>query len=213
MSTYGPEDPQIREHISKDTLITLLRQLKPHEDRPAFVAISGYGGSGKSTFAQGVSKAIGSDTAVIPIDDFIIGARDERSVDWRTFDRSRLHDDIIEPASVGKTLRYQRYNSGDWVANRGGDWIEVTVGKVVIVEGCGILHPTLLPHYDFSAWIDLPQPRALESAKYRDASEIELFGDDDTAALWDNVWGPNDKDFFETFRPDLNATVLVEPQF
>lgn len=70
-----------------------------------------------------------------------------------------------------------------------------------------------MPFYDYSAWIDCPQDIALVSAKKRDVNEVELFGDDDTSLLWDTVWGPNDSDYFEQFRPDLSATVLVEPQF
>ncbi len=189
-----------------------IQDLQPRDDRPIFVAISGFGGSGKSTLAKEISSKLPSST-VIPIDDFIIGARTERSGDWQTFDRTRLRNDVIEPAHIGKVLKYQKYNSGDWVNNKGGALVEVTIGQVVIIEGCGILHPDLLPYYDCSAWINLSQERALESAKKRDANETELFGDDDTERLWDEVWGPNDREFFATFRPDLRATVLVEPQF
>ncbi len=213
MSAPNLKNEVSREHISKEYLTELLHGLKPHGDSPAFVAISGYGGSGKSTLAFGIGEALRGKATVIPIDDFIIGANDERSGDWRTFDRGRFHYDVIEPARIGRTISYQKYNSGDWVNGRGGDWVEITIGQVVIIEGCGILHPALMPSYEFSAWIDLPQDRALKSAKYRDSSEIELYGDADTDALWDEVWGPNDKDFLDTFRPDLNATLLVEPQF
>ncbi|MEO5627545.1 MAG: hypothetical protein ABIQ89_01505 [Candidatus Saccharimonadales bacterium] len=213
MRTPNPDNPTQREHISAEHLAEFVKGLEPRGDKPAFVAISGFGGSGKSTLATRIGEMIGEEATVVPIDNFIIGARDERSEDWHTFDRERLDHDVIQPARIGEILRYQRYNSGDWVNNRGGDWVETTVGRIIIIEGCGILHPALMPAYDLSAWIDLPQYRALESAKYRDASEVELFGDDDTVVLWDEVWGPNDKDFLDNFRPDLHATVLIEPQF
>jgi hypothetical protein len=150
---------------------------------------------------------------VVPIDDFITGERAQRSPDWATFDRHRLKTDVLDVASVDSTLRYRQYNSGEWVSGKGGSWRELQVGRLVIIEGCGIIHPLLTPYYTVSAWIDCPQERALVSAKKRDESETDLFGDDDTSQLWDEVWGPNDRDFYINFRPDQNATVLVEPQF
>lgn len=202
-----------QQRLTREGLIEVIRDAESIGNRPSFVAISGFGGSGKSTLALAVAEALGEATTIVPIDDFIIGARDERSRDWRTFDRERLYREVITPARIGEVLRYQKYNSGDWVNGRGGNQVEITIGQTVLIEGCGILHPSLMDNYNCSAWIDLPQDRALSSAKHRDATEIELFGDDDTATLWDKVWGPNDADFFKTFRPDQNATVLVEPQF
>ncbi len=199
--------------VSKEELIEVIRTIASNKNRPVFVAISGFGGSGKSMLAHAVADALGEETVVVPIDDFIIGARNERSDDWRTFDRQRLRRDVLESAVPGKTLCYQKYNSGDWANNRGGDWREVNAGQIIIIEGCGTLHPSLMPSYDCSAWIDLSQEQALISAKTRDLANIELFGDDDTARLWNDIWGPNDADFFKAFRPDQNATFLVEPQF
>lgn len=62
-------------------------------------------------------------------------------------------------------------------------------------------------------WINCPQEDALRSSKSRDRAETELFGEDDTDTLWDEVWGPNDADFFSKYRPDEVADVLVEKQF
>lgn len=199
-------------NLSPADFVRNLEGMPTPRERPTFVAISGFGGSGKSTLAQKIAHEL-RDSTVIPIDDFIVGARTQRSGDWATFDRGRLKKDILERAKIGQSLRYQVFNSGDFVAGRNNKSREVTIGNFVIIEGCGIIHPDLTDFYDCSAWINLPQERALESAKSRDAHEQALFGDDDTAKLWDEVWGPNDRDFFDTFRPDLHATVLIEPQF
>lgn len=176
------------------------------------VAISGFGGSGKSTLAAFVASSFDGAT-VIPIDDFIMGERTQRSADWHTFDRDRLRRDVLEAARLGQHLRYQRFHSGEWAHRQGGSWREVRVGKLLIVEGCGVIHPSLMPYYDFSAWVDCPQAEALKIAKARDRSEPTLFQGDDTTKLWDEVWGPNDKDFFDTFRPDKLADALVERPF
>lgn len=205
-------DTALRPRLSKNELLELIQTLRPVHDRPAFVAISGFGGTGKSTLAESLRTSL-EDASVIPIDDFIIGERTQRSTDWATFDRGRLRHDVLDVASIGRPLSYQRYNSGEWAEGRGGTWREVEIGQFVIIEGCGVIHPSLTQYYDASAWIDCTHESALESAKKRDQSEVELFGNDDTDRLWDEVWGPNDLDFFKAFRPDVLATVLVEPQF
>lgn len=153
------------------------------------------------------------EVSVIPIDDFIIGDRTERSTDWRTFDRNRLRHDVLDVARPGNILRYQRFNSGEWANGESGTEREMQVGKIMVVEGCGVIHPTVMSYFDYSAWIDCPQEKALVSSKQRDSAETRLFGDDDTNALWDEVWGPNDQDYFNRFRPDLLVDVLIEKQF
>ncbi len=197
--------------VSKEGLLRAVQNMRPKDARPVFVAISGFGGTGKSTLAAFLSASL-KRASVVPIDDFIIGERTQRSTDWATFDRERLTHNVLEPARIGQTIRYQQYNSGEWVQGRGGSWREIEIGQLVIIEGCGILHPSLMPHYDISAWIDCPHDVALESAKRRDRQSGELFENDDTDKLWNEVWGPNDLDFFTTFKPDMLATILVERQ-
>lgn len=198
--------------LTRDGLITLIKAIKPREGRPAFVAISGFGGSGKSTLALNLCENL-SGADIVPIDDFIVGPREQRSGDWQTFDRERLRRGILEQAHFGEPLSYRKYNSGEWVNGRGGKVRTVTPRQVLIVEGCSVIHPELMPYYDCSVWIDCSQDIALANAKQRDQTETSLFGDDDTAKLWDEIWGPNDRDYFETFRPDQMVSVLLEPQF
>lgn len=186
--------------------------LELHGSKPSIVAISGFGGSGKSTLAATISNELPG-SVVVPVDDFIIGARDERSADWSTFDRQRLRTEVIDRATTGSTLRYQAYNSGEWVQGLGGSWRELEIGHLVIVEGCSVIHPELISFYDSSAWINCSQSRALDTAKARDALELGLFRGEDTARLWDEVWGPNDRDFFNGYRPDLLAEFVIERQF
>jgi len=200
-------------HLTRDELIALIKTIEPREGRPAFVAISGFGGSGKSTLALNLCKSLDETADVVPIDDFIVGPREQRSGDWQTFDRERLRQDVLERARVGKPFSYRRYNSGDWVNGRGGSLRIVTPRKILIIEGCSVIHPDLMPYYDCSVWVDCPQEVALANAKQRDQTEIDLFGDDDTDRLWNEFWGPNDRDYFETFHPDHLANVLLEPQF
>lgn len=91
-------------HLTIDELITLIKTIKPQKGRPAFVAISGFGGSGKSTLASNLCNNLG-EADIVPIDDFIVGPREQRSGDWQTFDRARLRQEVLERAYVGISLR------------------------------------------------------------------------------------------------------------
>jgi len=193
-------------------LTTQIQTLKSHKTKPVFIAISGFGGSGKSTLAAELCENL-TNCAIVPIDDFIVGARSQRSTDWRTFDRERLRRDVLEKARINKPLSYKRYNSGDWVSGQGGQLRMIRPAKFMIIEGCSVIHPSLMSYYDYSVWIDCSHKLAMENAKRRDRSETDLFGTDDTDRLWDEVWGPNDKDYFNKFRPDKLASVLVEPRW
>ena len=66
--------------ISKEELVYHIQQIEPLGTKPVFVAISGFGGSGKSTLANFAVEKLES-ASIIPIDDFIIGERTQRSTD------------------------------------------------------------------------------------------------------------------------------------
>lgn len=191
--------------MTTDALTQKLTDLSPKSDKPIIVAVSGYGGSGKSTLSAKLSATLG-DTVVVPIDDFIIGPRDQRSGDWQTFDRKRLRREVLETARIGKALRYQANNSGEWVSGQGGKWTTIVPHRYLIIEGCGILHPLLMPYYDYSVWIDCSGETAWGQAKQRDKSEGH-----ESDKLWDEVWVPNDQDFFNTYHPDKLASGIVQP--
>ena len=184
-------------------LVDQIHGLKKPPGRPLIIAISGFGGSGKSTLASRLAAALTS-TAVIPIDDFIRGPKDELSNDWHTFDRQRLRRDVLIPTHKQRPIRYRQYRSGEWVAGKGGAWRSVSPQNYLIIEGCSVLHPTLMSYYDLSVWIDCPEPFALLQAEERDLNE----GNDDVA-LWNDVWRLNDVVYFNTFHPDTLASIIV----
>ena len=76
---------------------------------------------------------------------------------------------------------------------------------MVIFEGIRLLQPELSPFFDITVWIDCPQEIALERAKARDRAQGE---GEETVSLWDTDWGPKDKAYFETYRPDKLASFL-----
>jgi adenylate kinase family enzyme len=77
-------------------------------DFPVLIAIEGYGGSGKSTFAAALSAALGR-AYVVPIDDFIVKEKiTDPSWEKGAFDRQRLEDQVLKPARNGEAISYQK---------------------------------------------------------------------------------------------------------
>src|ERR1700689_2072235 len=99
--------PKRCESMTVAELTNHLKDLQPKPDRLLIIAVSGYGGSGKSSLAASLAKVLG-ETEVVSIDDFITGPKHERSADWHTFDRERLRTEILDVARPDRSLTYRQ---------------------------------------------------------------------------------------------------------
>jgi uridine kinase len=187
--------------MKQEELISKIEALKTTKDRLIIIAISGYCGSGKSMLAHYLKWRL-KEAEVVSIDDFIIGPPDQRSSEWDTFDRDRLKNDILKVVRPNKPIRYLQYQSGIYASHRPGKTRTIVPQKYLIIEGCSVIQPSLMHYYDFSIWIDCPFDLAIERAKERDRMQGM-----DNDKLWDEVWEPNDIDFFSKYSPDKLATV------
>lgn len=164
-----------------------------------FVAISGFGGSGKSSLADKLQHRFKlSSNQLIRIDHLY--SRDPNGpgmldqVDWVKLIQ------ILENAHAGLPLRYEgRAYRGEKIC------VDADLPHVVITEGIRLLQPRLMEFFDIAIWIRCPQDLALERAKKRDLAQGE---DPQTVALWDSDWGPKDKAYFDAFEPEKLATFL-----
>jgi uridine kinase len=168
------------------------------------VGISGFGGSGKSTLARSLVESVAS-SARIRGDDFLDPDRShQRSDDWDGVERLRLREEVLDPFRAGRASVFRRF---DWSVRQLGAPEVVPNTDVLIVDAVGLFHPELDGALDVQIWVDVDLATATERGKARDRS---LGRDHDQ--LWDTVWAPNDRDFMQRFRPDLNADILYRPE-
>lgn len=177
-------------------LASLQAQALGAKKSPFIVAISGFGGSGKSTLAAKLAEALGS-AEVISIDAFVVNHLRGRSAEWADFDRERFREEVLVPAQQGQPITYGIYN---WQADAVDQQRVVPKAKFLIVEGCSLFHPALVPFYDFSVWVDVELEEAARRGIARDRAQGADWDD-----RWLEVWMPNERDFFEKYQPKTMA--------
>lgn len=192
--------PQERATTGFQDLITRIKTIQ-NEKSHVVIAISGFGGAGKSSLADKLYKYFNiKESQVIRIDHLYgpnpTGPGIFDQTDWP------LLTQILQNVRAGKKLSYQGKGYRGEVIDR-----DEELPKVVIVEGVRLLQPNLMQYFDLSVWIDCPHTVALERAKARDRGQGEI---EETVALWDTDWGPKDAIYFDTYHPDKMASFLYE---
>ena len=166
---------------------------------PILIAVEGYGGSGKTTFANALAKELG-DACVISMDDFIVKEKlTELSWDKGGFDRKRLEDQVLKPLKRGEKARYQKLM---WTDNSLSDFIESPNTRYVIIEGISSYHPGIAHYYDYKIWIDTPMHIAKERGHARD-------GSNENAQFWD-LWEANDIAYQQKYHPERIADFIFD---
>lgn len=184
-------------HSSLTQVVSELR-LRRQPGSVFLIAIEGFGGSGKSTFAVSLKEGLGS-AFVVNIDDFIVKERiTDPSWDKGAFDRRRLEKQVLIPASGNQPVSYQRMI---WETNLLSEPIIVPKVDFLIVEGISSYHPDIAHHYGFKIWIDTPIEVARDRGRARD-------GDNENAQHWD-LWAASDLAYQEHFHSELVADLVV----
>ena len=169
------------------------------------IGIGGRGGSGKSTLARLLRGSLPEST-VVELDDFYLPSdlRQRRresgtgelgaDFDWR-----RLHDQVLEPLSLGQETQYQRY---DWESDTMAEWHDVSPGGIVIVEGIYATRPELRALYDLTIWVDAPRELRLERGLERDGPEAR--------GRWLEEWMPDEDRYVERTRAPDHVDLVVD---
>lgn len=173
--------------------------IRSSDNKPALIAIEGFGGAGKSTVAEKLKTALGN-AYVIGIDEFIVKENILKpSWDNGGFDRSRLEKEVLVPFNSGVPIKYQ---SLDWESNSLSEPTQVPKVDYLIIEGISTYHPEIEKYYDFKIWVDLPMDEAKRRGHLRD-------GSNENAANWD-LWHQNDLDYLAKYHPDKRADFVFD---
>ncbi|ANS63847.1 hypothetical protein SLINC_1623 [Streptomyces lincolnensis] len=145
-------------------LASRLRRLPPSCGPVRLIGVDGHAGSGKTTFAGELARAL-EDAPVLHLDD--IASHDEL-FDWT----GRLLSQVIEPLARGESAHYRPY---DWHARRFGPPRALPPAPAVLLEGVGAGRRALRPYLAHLLWMELPAEEAWTRGRSRDGEEQRDF--------------------------------------
>jgi uridine kinase len=172
-------------------LARTLRSLPPRSGPVRLVAVDGPGGSGKTTYADRLARALDG-APVVHTDDFVDSWADATGF-W-----PRWEEQVLAPLVAGRSGRYQRY---DWVAGRLAAWREVPPAPVVILEGVSSARSAVAGSLTLAVWVEAPAEERSARALLRDGSG--------TAVDW-AIWRAQEERHFAWDRTRERADVVVD---
>lgn len=169
---------------------------------PAIIAVSGFGGAGKSTFANALSMEM--NIPIIEVDSFFKGFHITNYSKWECMDFTRLEKDVCLPFSKGtKQIMYQEF---DWGNDSPGDMKIIRHHGKIIIEGIGLFRPELLNYFSYMIWIDCPIEEAIRRGKQRELARDNTSQDQ----YWDGIWRRNDEECWSAFKPEKIADEIIK---
>jgi uridine kinase len=154
------------------------------------VAIDGLGGSGKSSFARHLARALG-DVPIVQTDDF---ASWDNPTDWWP----QLLERVLVPLSKGEPARFER---SQWGGERDGELVEIEPTEFMILEGVTASREAFAPYLSYSIWVEAPADVRLKRGLDRDGP--------DALEQWQG-WMAEEDRYLERERPDERADLVIE---
>ncbi|MEV0848742.1 hypothetical protein AB0J21_23195 [Streptomyces sp. NPDC049954] len=189
----------------------MLRGLAPSCGPVRLIGVDGHAGSGKSTFARRLARALGG-APVLHLDDL---ASHEAPFDWT----KRLDTQVLEPFAHGAAASYTPY---DWVERRFGAPRSLAAARHVLVEGVGAGRRALRPRLAYLWWMDLARERSWARGRARDGPELAGFWDgwvqderrhfaDDPSRPFADAWVRERGEGYEVHKRDEPDTSTTTP--
>lgn len=128
------------------------------------VAVDGPAGSGKTTYAGALARALGS-AQVVHSDDF--------PVPWQEGPGAWFHAvqaQVLEPLSRGMPGSFDRY---DWVNDTYAERVTVPAAPVLVLEGVGTARRSIAHLLAFTIWVEAPQAVRFARVLERDGAGLE----------------------------------------
>ncbi|MEV8534126.1 hypothetical protein [Streptomyces sp. NPDC051211] len=130
------------------------------------IGIDGHAGSGKSTFAERLARALGG-VPVLHLDDV---ATHEELFGWT----ERFREQVLVPLAAGRAAHWAPY---DWVERRFGPARVLEPVPLLLIEGVGAGRRAVRPHLARLLWMETPREQSWGRGRDRDGSELAGFWD------------------------------------
>lgn len=167
----------------------------------SIIAVSGFGGAGKSTFSDLLGTI--TDIPVIRLDSFARDRLENNPVMWDSMDFDRLEKEVLIPFSSG--AGHITYGNYHWGENRITKTNTIENKGKLILEGVGLLRPSINKYFSYKIWVDVPKDEAVRRGKKRDREVHNVDRDEN----WDGIWMRNDTEYFDTFKPKWQTSFLL----
>jgi uridine kinase len=170
--------------------------------KPILIGISGFGGSGKSTFALALGEKLKA--PVVGVDSFAKHNVHKDYEFWDIIDFNLIEKEVIKPfLSWKQEISYKEF---DWKKNGFGEQVSFKNHGILVIEGIGLFRPALMKYFSCTLWVDCPMNEAIIRGKKRDREDPNKPQHD---AYWDGIWKENDLQCFEHFSPKQKADFIV----
>lgn len=153
------------------------------------VAIDGLGGSGKSSFALHLSRAVGG-VPIVCTDDF---ATWDNPIDWWP----QLLERVLIPISRSEVARFERSR---WGGETDGELVVVEPAELMILEGVTASREAFAPYLTYAIWVEASAEIRLQRGLDRDGQAA--------LAQW-QAWMAEEDRYCARERPDERADLLI----
>ncbi len=170
------------------------------KEGPVLVSIEGGAGSGKTTLAHALQKALGGN--LYHMDDFFLPPEKRTPERLRApggnVDYERFFDEVVRGIAQGKPFSYGRFDCsvGGIVETR-----MAPLARLHIIEGVYSAHPFYGEIYDLRIFIELDAERQRDRILSRDFARADMFF---------TRWIPMENAYFEAFDIKGKSDIIVE---